>query len=338
MKSTAGRSPFEPALVQSPSPRSNFARWLALAAGWALLLTAACGAALYLVPTLQLTHPVFTAASSFIPYMIFAWLSSAIIFLANRRRWSTFLGLLAIIGLVSQLLWSSAYWPRPQPSPGSFSIMTLNLRCKSAGIEELAAIAVASRPDILVLQGVNAETRAFFEESGWRDFYPGSTFHPSHVNPSCGSMVFAGVQAMVVDGSTGRQPVVSLELTPQPILVLPVDLPNPTRVLAPWLDGFDALAEAVMGVGPQPVIAIGDFNAVREHEPMRRLLSSTGLRDAGADAGAGWLPTFPATGKLPSMVAVDHILISKQLTSTSVRTIRIGENAHLALIAVLDLS
>lgn len=62
---------------------------------------------------------------------------------------------------------------------------------------------------------------------------------------------------------------------------------------------------------------------------MRRL-QQLGLTDAAAQSGAGWLPTFPASGLLPP-IAIDHVLISRHLTAASVATFKVGGGDHLGL-------
>lgn len=85
----------------------------------------------------------------------------------------------------------------------------------------------------------------------------------------------------------------------------------------------------------EPTIVIGDFNAVLEHVPMRLLLSS-GFRDAAAQAGAGWRPTFPANRGHPPLVTIDHELTSPELHAVSVETFRAGINEHLGLVVKHD--
>ena len=59
-----------------------------------------------------------------------------------------------------------------------------------------------------------------------------------------------------------------------------------------WQSDLARLAE-VMANPASPTIVAGDFNATRDHRQFRELLDN-GYTDAGSDAGAGILPTYPA--------------------------------------------
>lgn len=294
-------------------------------------------ATLYVLPELQLTSPKVATASSLIPYACIAWLVSAALFATHRHRWSKSISVLAVAGLVSQLLWASPYWPGNHREQGTLSILTLNLRCKTIGLQELNKTVAQHHPQIVALQGVNTESRRYLEQLGWYVSYPGSTFHPKKETPTCGSMVFSTSQIIPLTGPSELQPVVRVSTQPRPLLIFPVDIPTPRNNLSEWLNAFQALSDSLADHETSDRIALGDFNAVREHEPMRRLMNITGVRDAREDAGAGWLPTFPATGHLPSIVALDHVLVSPDIVPTSVIGVQIGENTHLALLAMLDI-
>lgn len=305
--------------------------------GWMALVVGLVAAALYVVPELQLASPIVAVAASLIPYASIAWMISAVVFATRRRLWSTLIGAFAVAGLVSQLVWASPYWPGARDDQGSLSLLTLNLRCKTIGLQELTEQVTQIRPELVVLQGATVESSESLKQLGLQNTYTISTFHPKQDNPACGSMVFSMVDAVPLTDPFAPQPVIRVSLEPRPLLLFPVDIPTPRNNLSEWLNGFEILRDALSSYASSPTVAVGDFNAVREHEPMRRLLRVTGLRDAREDAGAGWLPTFPATGHLPSIVALDHVLVSPDIMSTSVTAVQVGENTHLALVAVFQL-
>jgi len=104
------------------------------------------------------------------------------------------------------------------------------------------------------------------------------------------------------------------------------------------VDGFKHPSDAVAAHRGSPLVAAGDFNAVREHAPMRRLLEETGLRDGAAAAGYGWTPTFPSQRRHPPLLSLDHVLISADLGASAVHTQAIEGQEHRALLVVIDLA
>jgi len=84
----------------------------------------------------------------------------------------------------------------------------------------------------------------------------------------------------------------------------------------------------------RPLVVAGDFNAVDDHGPMQAL-RRVGLKSATDVAGAGWLPTYPADGPLPPLLPIDHVMINKGLTATSVTSFSITGTDHRGLFSTL---
>ena len=68
-----------------------------------------------------------------------------------------------------------------------------------------------------------------------------------------------------------------------------------------------------------------------------RSLRADGLTSATDVVGAGWLPTYPSDKPqgLPPLLPIDHILVSRSLTATSVTTFRAEGTDHLGLVATI---
>ena len=96
------------------------------------------------------------------------------------------------------------------------------------------------------------------------------------------------------------------------------------------------MIEDVAGLTDRPVVAVGNFNAVLEHEPMRRLTAETGLRDAVVGSGLGWMPTFPGDGVVPPLVGLDHAMVSPGLAALSAWTESVSGQAHRALFVTVS--
>ena len=304
--------------------------------GSALLAAGAGMVALYAIPGLQLVHPYAVMASAFIPYGIVAFAGSAIIFATSPRRWVRPVAVAAVAGMLLQGWWAKPYWPAavPEPGAGSFTLVTMNMRCDSRGIADLAALTERVQPDVVVVQGFYAVKRAALGEA-WARLLPYSTFQPMAHLPECGTFVFSRTPLRQLSAPGDAQPVVEVDRPGGPLVLLPVDLPTPTGGVQPWLDAFAHLTDAVTAHLGQPLVAAGDFNAVREHEPLRQLLADTGPRDAAEVAGAGWTPTFPSRWWHPPLLGLDHMLVSEDVQSTSVATAPIAGQDHRALVSRL---
>lgn len=106
-----------------------------------------------------------------------------------------------------------------------------------------------------------------------------------------------------------------------------------------WSADLSAVRRAAAALrGPR--LVVGDFNAMLDHGPVRAILA-TGLRDAAVEARSGWQPTWPSgepgyrvVGGL-GLVAIDHVLLSREFSAISTRTLQVPDTDHRALLARL---
>lgn len=321
----------------SPAP-GKVLRAVTLGLAGLLVLPGALAVTLYAAPQLQLAHPALTLAASFIPYGILAWLAATLLVLVAARRRARLLALLTFGGLVLQVAWARPYWPIPAtPAPvtaADVTVMSINLRCDGVGLEELAAHVARVQPDILVLQGADPETQDYFLDDGWPGERPNRAFFPLDVDPECGKLVLSNHP--IVDATApGGWPVVRVAMPDLPLTVIPVDTPTPLEGLDVWEGALRAIQETATTHLHEPTLVIGDFNAVLEHLPLRRMLDG-GLADAAAETGAGWRPTFPANRTYPPVIAIDHALVSPSLQASAVATFQAGINAHRGITVHLE--
>ncbi|MGD8214489.1 endonuclease/exonuclease/phosphatase family protein [Aestuariimicrobium sp. Y1814] len=308
--------------------------WLVIAA--ALMVLGIIAAMLFLFPSLQLVNRHTVMAAAFIPYGMPAFAGAALLLATCPTRWLRPVAVVAVAGLVLQVAWTRPYWPAtaPQTSGTAMTLMTMNMRCDSRGLDDLASLTERVTPDVAVLQGMYA-VRGETLSRAWQQILPHKSFHPMPDLPECGTLVFSRTPIRVLSGAGEVQPVVEVSGPNGPLVLLPVDLPTPSKGVGPWLDGFEHLTAAITAHQGRALVAAGDFNAVREHAPLRDLLADTGLRDAAAVAGSGWAPTFPAGAWYPPLIGLDHVLISPGLGAAHVRTEAIGGQQHRALTALV---
>lgn len=268
---------------------------VALGVGWVLLALGVVAVLAYAVPSLQLVHRYAVMAAAFIPYGLLAFAGAAIIFATSSTKWVRPVAVLAVAGMLLQGWWARPYWPATatEPNGPSLTLITMNMRCDTRGIKDLAALTARVKPDVVVVQGLFEARRESLGDV-WAELLPYATFHPMPRLPRCGTYVFSRTPLKELSAAGDAQPVVGVDRPDGPLVLLPVDLPTPGKGVAPWLDAFAHLSEVANSYPGASIVAAGDFNAVREHEPMRRLLTDTGLRDAAEVAGRGWAPTFPS--------------------------------------------
>jgi endonuclease/exonuclease/phosphatase (EEP) superfamily protein YafD len=110
-----------------------------------------------------------------------------------------------------------------------------------------------------------------------------------------------------------------------------------------WVADQAAIRNAVTGLGDQPAVIAGDFNATLDHQPMRELVGR-GFEDSVVEAKSGWQPTWPSPGEVtlfsfpvPTMLQIDHVLVNSGVQALSTQTVTIDGSDHKAVVARLML-
>ncbi len=118
-----------------------------------------------------------------------------------------------------------------------------------------------------------------------------------------------------------------------PITIVATHPTRPVPGSTRWWPEQEKLLTELPG---ERTIAAGDFNAVDSH-PSLRQLGESGFRSAAEIVGSGWQPTFPAQGRVPPLITIDHILLSPDLTATEFRTVDIAGSDHRGVLAAVAL-
>lgn len=103
-----------------------------------------------------------------------------------------------------------------------------------------------------------------------------------------------------------------------------------------WADDLARLGR-LMAAHQGPLIVAGDFNATHDHRQFRDLLTG-GYHDAAADAGAGFVFTFPALRFRVPIAGLDHVVLSRELVGLDVRSARQPGTDHKAVVARVALT
>jgi endonuclease/exonuclease/phosphatase (EEP) superfamily protein YafD len=215
-----------------------------------------------------------------------------------------------------------------------FQLMSLNMLHGGADPREVAER--AARADIVILVEATPTALAALKPFGWDERFPYSVGDPK--DGFFNTAVYARFplsHSTLISGSAFQQWVMTVAVPDVGSMRLIAVHPcNPYCGGDRWNAEHQMLREIVMDNLDQPLVVAGDFNAVDDHGPMQAL-RRLGLKSATDVAGAGWLPTYPADGALPPLLPIDHVMISKELTATSVTSFAISGTDHLGLFATL---
>ena len=286
-------------------------------------------------------------ATSFVPFALLGYVVAAGGLLVVRRglagRWRTAATLTVVLCLVGVLvhvvLLAPAYVGRHASGRPDVTVMTANLRLGQADPAAVVRIARDARADVVVLEEVDSSEYAAL--AGLKDALPYAAGAPEP--GSIGTVIFSryrldGLTPVPVSKSAWA---VHVDAT-RPFWVLGLHTSQPMAWPDAWREDFAQVDHAVRGA-PGPLVIAGDFNATLDHAPMRRLLR-LGFADAARQANSGWQPTWPgdstAAGGLPfglSVVALDHVLTTKEFSAISTSTYHVPGSDHRALVARLAL-
>ncbi|MGC5168359.1 endonuclease/exonuclease/phosphatase family protein [Luteimicrobium sp. DT211] len=99
-----------------------------------------------------------------------------------------------------------------------------------------------------------------------------------------------------------------------------------------WTSDLRAVRDRLAG-GTTAQLALGDFNATRDHAAFRAVLGDR-FADA-ADLGGRATFTWPTNRAFPPLVGIDHVVADRADAVRDVRTVRVRGSDHAALLATV---
>ena len=251
---------------------------------------------------------------------------------------------LPVLAVVTALLLLHVWWfvrPFLADAPGAatgdrFAVMTANLHIGHADPAAILDAVDREGVDILVLEEITPSALAGLDRLGLerRLNHRAGTAEPNRD----GIMLFANVPLQDVTTIATSTPGIGAELTAAGgrLRVLAVHPIAPNNGVAQWsrdLDLILATAKASRG----PTLVVGDFNATVDHPQVGRLLRAD-YRDASAEAGLLWRPTWPSSDhvrligiRLPALFGLDHVFVRGPLEATDAHVQAVPGTDHRAL-------
>ena len=270
------------------------------------------------------------ASAALSPYLMLATPLAVLVF-ALSRHWTlvSVAAVLTVAVLAVQLPW---YIGSPKPDSGTaLRFISANLFLGRADPAAVVRLAV-EHADILAVQELTPELADALSPALATQF-PYSALRPRDRAAGVGLWSRYPITGSGSDESFGRGlisarvrlPDAEVELT-----AISTHMPPPRSDLASWRADIERLGTVLWNLPPGPVIVGGDLNATPDIREFRRLLRD-GYRDGAAQAAAGLTRTHPThLAIIPPLLAVDHIL-TREATTTSLRTVEVAGSDHRAL-------
>ena len=279
--------------------------------------------------------------ASFIAYGILGYAVALLLLLvalprARRRR---VLGALTVALALLTLLHASWLAPlfvaddRPATTR-AITLMSLNLYV--GGADPAEVVAQAQQADVVILVEATPEGLQGLKPLGWDAMFPYSVGDPKDIVSDTSVYSKFPLSKGTLLGPTSFQQWQVAVQVPElgTIQLFAVHPCNPYCGDNRWASEHAEVRRRIDPLLAGPVVVAGDFNAVDDHGPLQELRSD-GLRSGADLAGAGWLPTYPANRAFPPLLPIDHVLVSPQLTVTSIRSFSVTGSDHRGLMATI---
>ncbi|WP_225728718.1 MULTISPECIES: endonuclease/exonuclease/phosphatase family protein [unclassified Nocardia] len=309
-------------------------RRLMLGAGWCAVLAGIAGIALHFGSARRQSTVLLAAGA---PYLMAAALAGFVL-CATTRAWRS-----AVLagGVVVAVIGTCVPWfvADGKAATGiAVNVLQSNLRHGNGDAETLVRAVHAESVDLLTLEELTQAEVDRLAAAGIEQVLPYRYVQPT-AKGGGGTGIYSRYplrDTRKYDGFVLNNLSATMEHPERgPISVFAFHPVPPTADFAIWRTELGRIREILDAV-PGPAIVGADFNATRDHSQFRDLL--TGRFASAADqAGAGWLPTFPADRRWGPVIGIDHVLVADGNTE-DIRTLTIPRSDHRALLARLRMT
>jgi endonuclease/exonuclease/phosphatase family metal-dependent hydrolase len=253
---------------------------------------------------------------------------------------------LSALVLVMSLLLLHMWWfaePFLANAPGSatddgFVVMTANLHVGRADPDAVIDAVDRYGVDVLVLEEITPSALIELDEAGLARRLDHRAGAPRPDRD--GIMLFTSEPLRDLTEIDTSSPGFGAEMTTSsgPLRILAVHPIAPNNGVAQWSNDLDVIV-ATARASRGPTLVAGDFNATLDHPQLQALMDSN-YRDASADAGLGWRPTWPSPDnlrlgsvRLPSLFGLDHVFVRGPLEATNAHVRVVRGTDHRALVS-----
>jgi endonuclease/exonuclease/phosphatase (EEP) superfamily protein YafD len=310
----------------------------------ALVVGVGCTVARWIDVVPGLSRDTWAMITSFVDFALLAYGVALVALLTSALLSRGGLIRMSLAGLAVALTVLHGSWVLPDvvadrdqvAAPGQLTVLSQNLLFGAADPASVRAAAVGA--DVVVLVEVTQSAADGLRATGFEDTFPYASGDRLPAGGPSGTRIYSrypltGGQRLdpAGGGQNWRATVTAPGLGP--ITIAAVHPPRPRLGGQDW---WPAQQQVLAHVPTAATVVAGDFNAVDSH-PSLRQYGDRGFRDADDLSGAGWQPTFPAQGPVPPLIAIDHLLVSADLTATGFRTVRVGRTDHLGVLASVRL-
>lgn len=247
---------------------------------------------------------------------------------------------------MSYAIYVLGFHPAPPAKAGALRIVAANLNTRNGAADEAIGALASLHPDVLVLLEWSPANRRpeRLLRAGYRLALddPRDGTHGSAVLFSRGIRATAALAPSPASGACALPlTTVRLQGPPGPFGIVGVHAPppvsncrgeNPRWIEALAADLADGHARVDVGAirGDDPVVLMGDFNAL-PHDPKLRALQSAGFLTAPFRSLVRMEPTWGPLWFGPHLARIDHVFVSRRLTMESSWSAAVPGSDHRAV-------
>ncbi len=313
-------------------------------AGSALLIGLGCTVSRWVDTVPWATRDTWAMITAFADYGPLAYgiavVSGIASMLLSRGGW----GRKVLVGLALGLLVLHGSWLLPDVvadrdpvvARGQLGVLSQNLLFGAADPDSVRDAAAGA--DVVVLVEITRSAADGLRAAGFEQDFPYASGGPLPESGPSGTRIYSRYPLTAgdrLDPAGGGQNWLA-DVTVPEVGAISVAAVHPRRPRWGGSDWWPAQQQVLTHVPTRRTVVAGDFNAVDGHPSMRQY-DARGFRDADDLSGAGWQPTFPAQGLVPPLIAIDHLLVSTDLTASDFATVRVRGSDHLGVRTVVRL-
>lgn len=330
----------------NPQKQNPIRRYAELALRWVDMYTGRfiIGLILIIASVIMVTEPAWFVSmidALRIPYALF--LVAFIMFFFIRGNYALAMAGGIAFAIIAPGLWR--YWKPANETPAAiqseknaiqesdFTILHFNVKEKNKHIATVAEAALQANATLVSLQELRPESFPIVD-SLLRKSYPYrfvSLQYPGFGIALYAQIPFIDTLTLVSNGFPVLHGTVKVKDTDIHIFAATTSTPTNEKDYKRQAQEFAFITNAINQL-QQPVLLMGDLNAVPWSEHIEKLLQTTGLKDSRKDLAG----TYPAQS--PMQIPIDYIFHSKQIRCIQFTTVGGTTSNHLGLLGAYTLA